>query len=66
MLFLEGVYPSAGANPPVFRPVAAAGTNELRELAEQIAARVGQVPERRYPSSGGSASAPRRGEVPRR
>jgi hypothetical protein len=47
LLFLDGVYPSAGANPPVFRQVAAPSANELQGLVEQIAARVGQVLERR-------------------
>jgi ribosomal protein S27E len=47
MLFLDGAYPSAGANPPVFRQVAAPSANELQGLVEQIAARVGQVLERR-------------------
>jgi hypothetical protein len=46
MLFLDGVYLTSGAEPPVFRPVAAPGANELQKLVEQIAARVGQVLER--------------------
>jgi len=36
-----------GANPPVFRRVAGPKANDLEDLAEQIAARVGQVLERR-------------------
>ena len=36
-----------GANPPVFRRVARPKANDLEDLAEQIAARVGQVLERR-------------------
>ncbi len=47
MLFLDGVYRADGTDPPVFRPVAAPGANELQQLVEQIAARVGQVLERR-------------------
>jgi hypothetical protein len=47
MLFLDGVYVNAGADPPEFRPVAAADANELQGLLEQIAARVGQVLEKR-------------------
>ena len=47
MLFLDGAYLSHGANPPVFRPVAEPSANELQGLIEQIAARVGQVRERR-------------------
>jgi hypothetical protein len=47
MLFLDGVYVADGANPPVFRRVAGPKANDLEDLAEQIAARVGQVLERR-------------------
>ena len=47
MLFLDGVYLTNGAGPPVFRPVTAPGANELQELNEQIAARAGQALERR-------------------
>ncbi len=36
-----------GADPPVFRHVAGPGANDLQGLVEQIAARVGQVLERR-------------------
>ena len=39
MLFLDGVYLTNGADPPVFRPVTAPGANELQELVEQIASR---------------------------
>jgi hypothetical protein len=47
MLFLAGVYPCAGANSPVCRPVAGPSAKDLPRLVEQIAARVGQVLERR-------------------
>jgi hypothetical protein len=47
LLFLDGVYLADGASPPVFRHVAAPGASDLQELVEQIAARVGQVLERR-------------------
>ena len=47
MLFLDGVYVADGANPPVFRRVAGPKANDLEDLAERIAARVGQVLERR-------------------
>ena len=47
MLFLDGVYVADGTNPPVFRRVAGPKANDLQDLAEQIAARVGQVLERR-------------------
>jgi hypothetical protein len=47
MLFVGGVYPFKGAHPPQFRPVAGPGANKLQRLVEQIAARVGQVIERR-------------------
>jgi len=47
MLFLDGVYLADGADPPMFRHVAAPGANELQGLVEQIAARVGQALERR-------------------
>jgi len=47
MLFLDGVYRTSGAHPPVFRQVAAPDTNDLQELVEQIAARVGHALERR-------------------
>jgi len=46
MLFLDGVYLSDGADPPVFRHVAAPDAKELQGLVEQIAARVGSVLER--------------------
>ena len=47
MLLLDGVYVADGANPLVFRCVAGPKANDLQDLAEQIAARVGQVLERR-------------------
>ena len=47
MLFLDGVYLADGAIPPVFRHVSAHAANGLQGLIEQLAARVGQVPERR-------------------
>jgi hypothetical protein len=47
MLFLDGAYLTDGADPPVFRPVVAPDSNDLQKLVEQIAARVGQVLERR-------------------
>jgi hypothetical protein len=47
MLFLDGAHRVDGADPPAFCPAAAPGANELQELVEQIAARVGQVLERR-------------------
>lgn len=47
LLFLDGVFLTDGANPPVFRHVAAPGANDLQELVEQVAARVGQTLERR-------------------
>lgn len=47
LLFLDGVFLTDGANPPVFRHVAAPGASELQSLVERIAARVGQVLERR-------------------
>jgi hypothetical protein len=47
MLFLDGVYLADGASLPVFRHVAAPGANDLQALVGQIAARVGQVLERR-------------------
>jgi len=42
MLFLAGVYLADGADPPVFREVAAPGANDLQGLVERIAASVGQ------------------------
>lgn len=47
MLFPKAVYRADGASSPVFRQVAAPGANDLQKLVEQIAARVGQVLERR-------------------
>jgi hypothetical protein len=47
MLFLDGVYLADGANPPVFRHVAAPGASELQALVEQIATCIGRVLERR-------------------
>ncbi len=47
LLLLDGVYLTRGANPPVFRHVAAPSAKELQALVEQIAARVGQALERR-------------------
>lgn len=47
MLLLDGVYLADGVDAPVFHPVAAPGANELQGLVERIAARVGQVLERR-------------------
>jgi hypothetical protein len=47
MLYLDGVYLTDSTNWSVFRHVAAPGANALQELVEQIAARVGQVLERR-------------------
>jgi hypothetical protein len=47
MLFLDDAHRVDGADPPAFCPAAAPGANELQELVEQIAARVGQVLERR-------------------
>jgi len=41
MLFLDGVYLADGPGPPVFRHVAAPDANQLQQLVEQIAARVG-------------------------
>ena len=36
LLFLDGVYLADGANPPVFRHVAAPGTNDLQGLVERL------------------------------
>jgi len=47
MLFLDGVYLADGANPPMFRQVAAPGAKDLQALVEQIATRIGRVLERR-------------------
>lgn len=41
------MYLSNGTDPPVFRRVAARGADDLQGLVEQIAARVGQVLQRR-------------------
>ncbi len=47
MPFLDGVYRSQGAEPPLFRAVAGPGPNELQRLVEQIAAGASQVLEKR-------------------
>jgi len=47
MLFVDGVFVTDGVDVPVFRHVAAPGANDLQELVEQIAARVGQALEGR-------------------
>lgn len=47
MLFLDGVYQTAVASAPVFRPVAAPESSDLQELVERIAARIGRALERR-------------------
>jgi hypothetical protein len=46
-LFLDGVYGTDGADRPAFRHVAGPDANDLQGLVEQIAARVGQVLEKR-------------------
>jgi len=43
----DGVYRVGGVHAPVFRQVAAPDASQLKQLVEQIAARVGQVLERR-------------------
>ena len=47
MLFLDGVYVSDGASPPMFRQAAGPGAHDLQGLVEQIAAQIGRVLERR-------------------
>ncbi len=47
MLFLDGAYRTEGIAAPQFHPVSEPGAQELQGLVEQIAARVGQVLERR-------------------
>jgi hypothetical protein len=47
ILYLDGVYLFKGAHPPLFRPVAGPGANELQRLVEQVGAQVGQVLGRR-------------------
>ena len=47
MIFVDGVNPSDGADPPVFRHVATSGTAELQALMKQIAERIGRMLEKR-------------------
>jgi hypothetical protein len=47
MIFVDGVYLTEGAGPPVFRHVAAPGTAELQALVQTIAERIGRMLEKR-------------------
>jgi hypothetical protein len=47
MIFVDGVYRTDGAGPPVFRPVASSGTAELQALVQNIAERIGRLLEKR-------------------
>ncbi len=47
MIFVDGVYLTDSADPPVFRPVPAPGTAELQALVQNIAERIGRLLERR-------------------
>ena len=47
MIFVDGVYLTDGADPPVFRHVATSGAAELQALVQQIAERIGRMLEKR-------------------
>jgi ribosomal protein S27E len=47
MIFVDAVYLTAGADPPVFRPVSAPGAVELHSLVQHIAERIGRLLEQR-------------------
>jgi hypothetical protein len=47
MIFVDGVYLTAGADPPVFRHVSAPGAVELHSLVQHIAERIGRLLEQR-------------------